>query len=62
MDAAIVVREWEREIMRKKSSDKNMKNRLGRMVRDDEGCSENKIPRNRACCQKFTIDDTVYTR
>ena len=39
MDAVIAVRKQEREISRKKSNDRNLKNRLQRMVIDDEGFS-----------------------
>ena len=42
MDAVIAVRRQERESIREKEK---LKNRLHRMVRDDEGFSEDEIPR-----------------
>ena len=45
-----------------KSSNRNLKNRLHRMVRDDEGLSENGIPRNKSRRKKETRIDIVDTR
>ena len=62
MDNVIDVSKQEIEISRKKDSDWNLKKRLRRMVRDDEGFSEDEIPRNIARHQKYTRDDIDDTR
>ena len=47
MDAFIYMRKQEREILRRISIDRNLNTILQRMVRDDEGFSEDVIPRNK---------------
>ena len=60
--AVIVVRKQEIAMNRKLSIVRNMKNRLLRMVRDDEGFSYEKITRKRALRQKNTRNDIMDNR
>ena len=61
MDSVISVRKHEREINRK-GKVINPKNRLQRMVRDDEGFAEDEIPRKKARHQRYARDYIMDNR
>ena len=62
MYSVLFVKKQERETNRKYSSDRNLKNRLLKMVRDDDRFSEDEIPIRRTHSQKYTRDDITETR
>ena len=62
MDAVIYLREQDREIIRKHSSEIKLENILRWMIRDDEGFSANENTINIALHQKDIRNDIVDTR